>query len=90
MSAIQVRPWLLRGPGDGRVRKLQANAANLDGNELRPEATTSRRNSLGLGLLTLLLYYAAGDAIAGVAGWVGHEVVGFGVNHERCATVVEE
>ena len=32
----------------------------------------------------------AGDAIAGVSRWVGHEVVRLGVDHNRGAAVVEQ
>ena len=38
----------------------------------------------------LLLDYAAGDAITGVAGGVGHQIVGFGVDDQRSTAFVEE
>src|ERR1700751_721198 len=41
-------------------------------------------------MLGLFLDDAAGDAVSGVAGGVGHEVVGFGVDDQGGATVVEE
>jgi len=41
-------------------------------------------------LLHLLLDHAARDAIAGVTGWVGHEIVGFGVDHPRGTDLVEK
>ena len=34
--------------------------------------------------------YAAGDAVAGVAGGIGLQVVGFGVDHDRGAAVAEQ
>jgi hypothetical protein len=39
---------------------------------------------------SLLLDDAAGDAVAGVAGGVGHEVVGLGVDDQGGAAVMEE
>jgi len=38
----------------------------------------------------LLRDYAAGDAVAGVAGGIGLHVVGFGVDDDRGAAVAEE
>jgi len=39
---------------------------------------------------SLLRDYAAGDAVAGVAGGIGLHVVGFGVDHDRRAAVAKE
>src|ERR1700678_4030311 len=38
----------------------------------------------------LLGNYAAGDAVAGVAGGIGLHVVGFGVDHDRSAAIAEQ
>lgn len=38
----------------------------------------------------LLLDDTAGDAVAGIAGGVAHQVVGFRMDHQRSSTVVKE
>jgi len=38
----------------------------------------------------LLLYHTAGDAVAGIAGWVGLHVIGFGVDYDCGAAIAEE
>jgi len=38
----------------------------------------------------LLCDYAAGDAVAGIAGGIGLHVIAFGVDYDRSAAVAEE
>ena len=47
--------------------------------------TTSRESRA-----KLLLDHSAGDAVAGIAGWVGLHVVGFGVDYDCGAAIAEE
>lgn len=78
------------GTSDAPVKSMCVRSRSASAARFPFRKRCRRAQNKDLRETTLFLDYTAGDAIAGTAGGVGHEIVFPSVDDERCAAVVEE
>jgi hypothetical protein len=82
---------VIRQRGTGQKKQRRKQVLRLTTPELKyARGPFAQDDRLWWEIGLLLLDDAAGDAVAGVAGGVAHQIVGFGVNDERGSTVMKE